>query len=320
MSALGDHAGSGLDILQTNVGAGGDVDDDAARTGDAGLQQRAGDGSLGGVLGLAGTLGNTDTHVGKAGVLHDGADVREVEVDEGRDVDQAGDALNALTQHIVGGLEGVHQGDLLLTDELQALVRDDDQRVDMHHQGGNALLGLRHLALALKGEGLCDDADGQDAQIMGSLGHDRGSARAGAAAHTGGDKDHLRTLQGVGNLVLALLGGALADLRVGTGTAALGQLGTKLDLLGGLGVQQGLLVGVHCNELDPGQTGLDHAVDSVAAAATYADDLDIGYILHFFVENECHECIPLKVKLLNRTRWVLHPAQGHTGPLFFTYN
>ena len=98
------------------------------------------------------------------------------------------------------------------------------------------------------------------------------------------------------------------------------QLGAKLDLLGGLGVQQGLLVGVHCNELDPGQTGLDHAVDSVAAAATYADDLDIGYILHFFVENECHECIPLKVKLLNRTRWVLHPAQGHTGPLFFTYN
>ena len=74
------------------------------------------------------------------------------------------------------------------------------------------------------------------------------------------------------------------------------------------------------DELDPGQTGLDHAVDSVAAAATYADDLDIGYILHFFVENECHECIPLKVKLLNRTRWVLHPAQGHTGPLFFTYN
>ena len=228
MGALGDHAGSGLDILQTNVGAGGDVDDDAARTGDAGLQQRAGDGSLGGVLGLAGALGNADTHVGKAGVLHDGADIREVEVDEGGDVDQAGDALNALTQHIVGGLEGVHQGDLLLTDELQALVRDDDQRVDMHHQGGNALLGLRHLALALKGEGLCDDANGQDAQIMGSLGHDRGSARAGAAAHTGGDKDHLRTLQGVGDLILALLGGALADLRVSTGTAALGQLGAKL--------------------------------------------------------------------------------------------
>ena len=114
---------------------------------------------------------------------------------------------------------------------------------------------------------------------------------------TGGDKDHLRTLQRVGDLVLALLGGALANLRVSTGTAALGQLGTKLDLLGGLGVEQSLLVGVHRDELDPGQTGLHHAVDGVAAAATYADNLDIGYILHFFVENECHECIPLKVML-----------------------
>ena len=297
MRALGDHAGSGLDILQADVGAGGDVDDDAACTGNAGLQQRAGDGSLGGVLGLAGALGNADAHVGKAGVLHDGADVCEVQVDESRNVDQAGDALNALAQHVVSGLEGVHQGDLLLADELQALVGNDDQGVDVHHQGGDALLGLRHLALALKGEGLRDDADGQDTQVMGRLGHDRGSARAGAAAHAGGDKDHLRTLQRVGDLVLALLGGALADLRVSTGTAALGQLGTKLDLLGGLGVEQSLLVGVHRDELDPGQTGLHHAVDGVAAAATYADNLDIGYILHFFVENECHECIPLKVML-----------------------
>ena len=254
-------------------------------------------GSLGGVLGLAGALGNADAHVGKAGVLHDGADVREVQVDEGRNVDQAGDALNALAQHIIGCFKSVHQGDFFLADELQPLVRDHDQAVYMHHQVGNTLFGHAHLALALKGKGLRDDADGQDTQVVGRLGHDRGSARAGAAAHAGGDKDHLRTLQRVGDLVLALLGGALADLRVSTGTAALGQLGTKLDLLGGLGVEQSLLVGVHRDELDPGQTGLHHAVDGVAAAATYADNLDIGYILHFFVENECHECIPLKVML-----------------------
>ena len=39
------------------------------------------------------------------------------------------------------------------------------------------------------------------------------------------------------------------------------------------------------------------ALEGLIAAATYADNLDIGYILHFFVENECHECIPLKVML-----------------------
>ena len=111
--------------------------------------------------------------------------------------------------------------DSLLTDELQALVGDDDQRVDVHHQGGNALLGLCHLALAFEGKGLRDDADGQDAEVMRGLGHDGGCTRAGAAAHTGGDENHLRTLQGVGDLILAFLGSALADLRVSTGAAAL---------------------------------------------------------------------------------------------------
>ena len=242
--------------------------------------------------------------MGEAGVLHDGADVCEVQVNEGRNVDQAGDALNALTQHVVGSLKSVHQGDALLADELQALVGDDDQRVDMHHQGGNALLGQAHLALALKGEGLGDDADGQDAQVVGSLGHDRGSAGAGAAAHTGGDEDHLGALQGVGDLILALLGSALADLGISAGTAALGELCAQLDLLGGLGIQQSLLVGVHCDELDTGEAGLDHAVDSVAAATAHADDFNVGHILHFFVKNECHECIPLSVCL----KW--HRTQG----------
>ena len=45
-------------------------------------------------------------------------------------------------------------------------------------------------------------------------------------------------------------------------------------------------------------------------AATYADDLNIGHILHFFVENECHECIPLKCKSVSGPR-VLPPKWAH---------
>ena len=131
---------------------------------------------------------------------------------------------------------------------------------------------------------------------MRNFGHDGGRAGAGAAAHAGGDKDHLRAFEGVGDLVPALLCSALADLGVSAGAAALGQLGAQLHFLRGFGVEQRLLIGVHCNELDPGQAGIHHAVDRVAAAAAYADDLDIGHILHFFVENECHESIPLKCK------------------------
>ena len=289
MSALGDEARSGLHVLQTDVGAGGDVDDDAVCAGDAGLQQRGGDGSLGGVLGLSCALGAADAHVGVTGVLHDGAHVGEVEVDESRHVDEGGDGLDALTQHIVGRLKGVHQGDLLLTDHLQALVGDDDEAVHVHQQVGDALLGQTHLPLALKGEGLGDDAHGQDAQIVCHLGHHGSCAGAGPAAHTGGDEDHLRALQGVCDLVLALLGGALADLRVGTCAAALGELGAELYFRCSMVLGESLLVGVHCDELDALQAVADHAVDGVAAAAAHADDLYRRYVfVHFFVEHECH--------------------------------
>ena len=51
MGALGDEAGCGLDILQTDIGAGSDVDDDAMGTRNAGLQQRGGNGGLGSAKG-----------------------------------------------------------------------------------------------------------------------------------------------------------------------------------------------------------------------------------------------------------------------------
>ena len=116
----------------------------------------------------------------------------------------------------------------------------------MHHQVGNTLFGHAHLALALKGKGLGDNTDGQDAQVMGRFGHDRCSTGAGAAAHASGDEHHLGTFQCIGDLILAFLRCTLADLRVSTSAAALGQLCAKLNLLGSLGVDQCLLVGIHC--------------------------------------------------------------------------
>ena len=61
---------------------------------------------------LPAPLGNANAHVGKAGILHDGTDVSKVEVDESGNIDQAGDALNALAQHVIGCFKSVHQSDL----------------------------------------------------------------------------------------------------------------------------------------------------------------------------------------------------------------
>ena len=132
--------------------------------------------------------------------------------------------------------------------------------------------GLIHAALALKGEGLGNDANGQDAQIVCHLGHNGCCTGAGAAAHTGGDKDHLGALQGICDLVLAFLGSTLADLGISARAAALGELGAQLHLGGSMVLGQRLLVGVHCDEFDALQAVAHHAVDGVAAAAAHAYD------------------------------------------------
>ena len=136
-------------------------------------------------------------------------------------------------------------------------------------QGGDALLGLLHAALALKGEGLGDDAHGEGALLPGDLGHPGGRAGAGAAAHAGGDEHHVGVLQGVGDGLAAFLRGLFADFGLGAGAAALGQLLADLNLHRGLGPLQGLLIGVHAHQLHAADAGAGNAVDGVAAAAAY---------------------------------------------------
>src|SRR5699024_5730605 len=104
----------GLDVGETHVLAAGDVYQHAVRAVDAGLHERAGDGHLRGLLGLALAHGVTHAHVREAGVLHDGGDVGEVEVDEAGVLDEVGYTGDGLTQHVVGYLKGVGQGDLLV--------------------------------------------------------------------------------------------------------------------------------------------------------------------------------------------------------------
>ena len=92
---------------------------------------------------------------------------------------------NGLLQHIVGDLERIGKGDLLIGGQLQTLVGDDDQGVDLGAQLLDAGLSLTHTAGALKAEGLGDDADGQNAHLAGDVSHNGAAAGTGAAAHAG---------------------------------------------------------------------------------------------------------------------------------------
>ena len=279
MRGLLHEVGGSLDVLEAHILGAGDVDEHTARAVDGGLHERACDGHAGSFLRLALAGGVADAHVGKAGVLHDGGDVRKVEVDEAGVLDEIGDAGDGLMQHVVRDLEGVGQRDLLVGGILQAVVRDDEQRIDLAEQLVDAGDSLVHAALALELEGLGHHGDREDSGLAGDIGNGGSSAGAGAAAHAGRDEDHVGILKGLGNVVAALLGGALADLGIAAGALTVGQLLADLDLLIRAGNGQRLLIGIDGDVLDTLGTGLHHAIDNVVAGAADADDLQGDDIL-----------------------------------------
>ena len=277
-----------LDLVEADVHRARDVDEHSVRTVDGGLQQRGRNGHARGLLGLVLAGGAADAHVGKACILHNGGHVGKIEVDEARVADQVRDALHRLTQHVVRDLERVGKGDLLVGRVLEALVRDDDERVDLGLELFNARFRLRHAAAAFKTEGLRHDADGQDARLARDLGNNGRAARAGAAAHAGGDEDHIGVLERLGDLVAALLGALAADLRVGARALTVRQLFADLNFISGGRHVERLLICIHRDKVDTARTGAHHAVDHVVAAAANADDLDLNYVFRTGLQSECH--------------------------------
>jgi hypothetical protein len=119
------------------------------------------------------------------------------------------------------------------------------------------------------------DANSQRADAAGKVGDDGRAARAGAAAHSGGDEDHVRALERGEDLVAVLERRLAAHLRIRAGAEAFGDQSAELDLGRGAVVLQRLAVGVGGDEVDAGQPGEDHRVERVAAAPADADDLDL---------------------------------------------
>ena len=114
---------------------------------------------------------------------------------------------------------------------------------------------------------------------LGDLGHDRSGAGAGATALAGGDEHHVGAPQDLFDLGTMVLGGLPADVGIGPGTEATGQLTADVELDVGVAHQQRLGVGVDRDELDALEPGVDHPVDGVATTAADPHHLDDGEIV-----------------------------------------
>ena len=223
--------------------------------------------------------------------VHDRLHVGEVEVDLARHGDEIGDALHGLAEDVVGDLEGLAEGRGALDEVQEALVRDRDQRVDGLAQRADAVLRLHAPPLPFEGERLRDDGDRERAELRGQRGDDRRGAGAGAAAHAGGDEDHVGAAEGLEDAIGVFQRRLLADFGIGAGAQALGQLGPDLNLGRGQRGAHGLDVRVGDEELDALDPRLNHPVDGVPTTPAHPDDLDLRREL-LFVELHAERSLP----------------------------
>ena len=240
-------------------------------------------------------IGLAGAHHRLAHLVHHGADIREVEIDQTWAYHQIRDAFDALIKHIIGHREGFGEGGLLVGEAEQVLVRDDDQRIDNFLKLLNALISLTHPLRAFELEGLGDDTHGQNAKFACGLRNDRCRAGAGPAAHTCGDKRHMRARQVVDDIFDAFLCGARADGWPGTGAETFGHARAHLNARRGGRLGQRLRVGIGDDELTPVQRLVDHVIDRVAASAPHAKDCDARFQIRLIIrqgEIQCHKLCP----------------------------
>ena len=271
---LGDQRGRLVDLEQPEVRAAGDREQHAVRAVDAGLEQRAGHGHLGGgdrpVLAGAEPMpiraepasAITDLTSAKSRLIRPGVVIRSVmpETPWSRTWSAC---LKASS-----------------TETLRSLI-ESSRSLGMTMRVSTSSRSWAMPSSAELARRRPSNANGRVTTPMvsaperpGDPGHDGRAAGAGAATLAGGHEHHVGALDHLFDLVGVVLGGPRADLRVGAGTQTAGELPPDVELDVGVAHQQRLRIGVDGDELDAPEADLDHPVDGVDAATADADDLD----------------------------------------------
>ena len=130
MNGLTHQLGSCRGLLQLQISRAGDVDQCTMCTLDALFEQWGADGDLGGLSGAILAPRGTDTEQRGAGTTEDGVHVGEIHVNVGIHRDEVGDALHTGKQRGIGGFERLDDTDGAIGELKQAIVRNNNQRVN----------------------------------------------------------------------------------------------------------------------------------------------------------------------------------------------
>ncbi len=276
-----DHLGGGGKLLHTKVRTGQEGNKYAVCTVDGGFQQRGGNGALGSAHRPIFPGGRTNTHEGGARVLHNGLDVREVEVNQTWNGNKIRNSLDARAQHLIGEVVGLNNGEIFLGDLQQAIIGDNNEGIHRLAQFRDTHGGVIGTLGTFKFKGTGHDADSQRSQIPSHLGNHGGGTGAGPSAFTSSDEHHIRAFEGALDNFHVFFRGALTHRRIRTRSQALRNLATNIEFGFRFGFHQGLPVGVNGNKFHTGKSVLNHAVNSVDTAPADPDDFDIGGVIDY---------------------------------------
>ena len=232
-------------------------------------------GHLGGEARAALALGAAGAHERAAHVAHDGLHVGEVDVDDAVLRDEIADALDGLVEDLVRLAEGVDEGEVLVAEREELLVRDRDERVDVLARACARPSSARRARWRpSKRNGLVTTPTVSAPSSRASC------AMTGAAPVPVPPPMPAVTKTMSAPLMSSLMRchvlerGLAALLGIGAGAEAARDARADVQLRRrGVRVER-LRVGVDDDELDAFEAEVDHRVDGVAAGAAAADDLD----------------------------------------------
>ena len=218
-------------------------------------------------------------------VFHNGSYVRKVQVDESRIYDEVAYALNALTENVVGNLEGFDDRGALRNYLQKFFVRDNEQSVNVFTKFFDTDFGISHTASALEVERFGNDCDGKNAHVFCQLRNDGSRARTRATAHTCGNEHEVVSFQNLFDFVNRFQRGIFADFRICAGAETSGQFFAELNAKFCFASVENLQVCVHCDEIRALDTCVDHSVNGVISATANTDYSDFCNIYRCFKHN-----------------------------------
>ena len=120
-----------VNLQDRHVIATRDIEQDPRCPIDSHFEQRARNSFLSGHHDAVSTATVPDAEQRSARLGHDRSHICEIQIDDAGQGDHVRDALNSLPQYVVGQPERLDEGQIRISDLKQAIIRDDNQGVDL---------------------------------------------------------------------------------------------------------------------------------------------------------------------------------------------